>query len=275
METTNLKLALIIVALARWQARRAFAKEPADTASGAILHAVPHSSSDGSLPSDSVKLARSPSHFTRRWTFLANAFSSSGVNNFVRPMFRICQCKPSSRSLYEAAPLISSRFVSTPSTGGANQAASSSLLRGAASSLGWASAGLSTAGASKRRSMVSLVRARRRSCSTVKTGGLFVPSPVTTLPRARSSMVEDAQVGRRLARAGPLVRAWGASAVAAPASAITLFSIMLTFGPNGRRGTVFRRESCSCPCAGPVGEAARGCVGAQLVCGAYERRRSQ
>ena len=46
METTNLKFALIIVAFARWQARRAFAKEPADTASGAILQAAPHSSSD-------------------------------------------------------------------------------------------------------------------------------------------------------------------------------------------------------------------------------------
>ena len=57
-----------------------------------------------------------------------------------------------------------------------------------------------------------------------------MPSPVTTLPRARSSMVDEAQVGRRRARARWPLRAWGASAVAAPASAITLFSIMLTLG---------------------------------------------
>ena len=56
-----------------------------------------------------------------------------------------------------------------------------------------------------------------------------MPSPVTTLPRARSSMVEDAQVGRRRALLGPRVRAWGASAVAAVASVRALFSIMLTF----------------------------------------------
>ena len=52
-------------------------------------------------------------------------------------------------------------------------------------------------------------------------------------------MVEDAQVGRRLARARWPLRAWGASAVAALASTRALFSIMLTFVFSLRRGARF------------------------------------
>ena len=66
-----------------------------------------------------------------------------------------------------------------------------------------------------------------------------MPSPVTTLPRARSSMVEDAQVGRRLARARWPLRAWGASAVAALARSRALFSIMLTLGQPGSPAPFF------------------------------------
>ena len=66
-----------------------------------------------------------------------------------------------------------------------------------------------------------------------------MPSPVTTLPRARSSMVEDAQVGRRRARARWPLRAWGASAVVLTASAMTLFSIMLTLGQTGAAASFF------------------------------------
>ena len=65
-----------------------------------------------------------------------------------------------------------------------------------------------------------------------------MPSPVTTLPLAKSSMVDDAQVGRRRARARWPLRAWGASAVVLTASAMTLFSIMLTLGCS-RRGHRF------------------------------------
>ena len=91
-----------------------------------------------------------------------------------------------------------------------------------------------------------------------------MPSPVTTLPLAKSSMVEDAQVGRRRARARWPLRAWGASAVAVVARTKALFSIMLTFSYNGRRGTVFRQESCSGPQCGPVCDARKCCGGARV-----------
>ena len=61
-----------------------------------------------------------------------------------------------------------------------------------------------------------------------------MPSPVTTLPLAKSSMVEEEQVGRRRALLGPLVRAWGASAVAAPARTRALVNITLTLGLRHR-----------------------------------------
>ena len=67
----------------------------------------------------------------------------------------------------------------------------------------------------------------------------MVPSPVTTLPRARSSMVDEAQVGRRRALLGPLVRAWGASAVAPHVIKRALFSIMLTLGQTGAAAPFF------------------------------------
>ena len=66
-----------------------------------------------------------------------------------------------------------------------------------------------------------------------------MPSPVTTLPLAKSSMVDEAQVGRRLARARWPLRAWGASAVAAVASVRALFSIMLTLGQTGAAAPFF------------------------------------
>ena len=65
-------------------------------------------------------------------------------------------------------------------------------------------------------------------------------------------MVEDAQVGRRLARARWPLRAWGASAVAAPASAKAHFSIMLTFGTKTGAAARFSPEAGSGPRGGPV-----------------------
>ena len=59
------------------------------------------------------------------------------------------------------------------------------------------------------------------------------------MPLAKSSMVDEAQVGRRLARARWPLRAWGASAVAAVASVRALFSIMLTFGQTGSLAPFF------------------------------------
>ena len=73
----------------------------------------------------------------------------------------------------------------------------------------------------------------------MKTGGRLVPSPVTTLPLAKSSMVDEAQVGRRRARARWPLRAWGASAVVLTASARALFSIMLTLGQTGAAAPFF------------------------------------
>ena len=54
-------------------------------------------------------------------------------------------------------------------------------------------------------------------------------------------MVDEAQVGRRRARAWWPLRAWGASAVVLTASAMTLFSIMLTLGQTGAAAPFFVR----------------------------------
>ena len=176
-------------------------------------------------------------------------------------MFLICQWGPSPVSVRRRAVDLLALRVDAVHRRGEPRGQFLVGLRGAASSLccwslGWASAGLSTAGASKRRSMVSLVLANRLSCSTVKTGGRLVPSPVTTLPLAKSSMVDEAQVGRRLARARWPLRAFGASAVAATASAMTLFSIMLTLGQTGAAAPFFAGR-CAGPRRGPVGDACK------------------